>query len=81
MGNPVTKDPSVTAAQVRPPLTANQKRGFLAAWGGWALDGMDSFIYALVLVPALRDLLPKSGIPATNANIGYYGSLLFALSS
>jgi MFS family permease len=43
------------------------------------LDGMDSFIYALVLVPAMRDLLPKSAIPATTANIGYYGGLLFAL--
>lgn len=40
---------------------------------------MDSFIYALVLVPALRDLLPRSGIPATTANIGYYGGVLFAL--
>ena len=40
---------------------------------------MDSFIYALVLVPALRDLLPRSGIPATAANIGWYGGLLFAL--
>ena len=60
-------------------LTANQKRGFLAAWGGWALDGMDSFIYALVLVPALTELLPRSGIEATPANIGYYGSILFAL--
>ena len=44
------------------PLTTNQIRGFWAAWAGWALDGMDSFIYALVLVPALRDLLPRSGI-------------------
>ena len=43
------------------------------------LDGMDSFIYALVLVPALRDLLPRSGIPATTANIGYYGGVLFGL--
>jgi MFS family permease len=40
---------------------------------------MDSFIYALVLVPALRDLLPRSGIPATPASVGYYGGLLFAL--
>jgi MFS family permease len=63
----------------RIPLTANQVRGFWAAWGGWVLDGMDSFIYALVLVPALRDLLPRSGIPATTANIGYYGGILFAL--
>ena len=63
----------------RIPLTPNQIRGFWAAWGGWVLDGMDSFIYALVLVPALRDLLPRSGIPATTANIGYYGGVLFAL--
>ena len=63
----------------RIPLTPNQVRGFWAAWGGWVLDGMDSFIYALVLVPALRDLLPRSGIPATTANIGYYGGALFAL--
>jgi len=30
---------------------------------------MDSFIYALVLVPSLRDLLPHSGIAATKANV------------
>jgi MFS family permease len=40
---------------------------------------MDSFIYALVMVPALRDLLPRSGIPATPENLGFYGGLLFAL--
>ena len=61
------------------PLTRNQIRGFWAAWGGWTLDGMDSFIYALVLLPSLRDLLPRSGIAATKGNIGYYGGLLFAL--
>src|SRR5258708_6687862 len=62
------------------PLTRNQRRGFLAAWGGWALDGLDSFIYALVMVPALRELLPRTGLPATTANVGYYGSLLFRTS-
>ena len=61
------------------PLTRNQIRGFWASWGGWTLDGMDSFIYALVLVPSLRDLLPRSGIAATKGNIGFYGGLLFAL--
>src|SRR6202140_5750085 len=61
------------------PLTRNQVRGFWASWGGWTLDGMDSFIYALVLVPSLRELLPRSGIAATKGNIGYYGGLLFAL--
>jgi len=36
--------------------------GFWAAWSGWTLDGMDSVIYALVLSPALTELLPKSGM-------------------
>jgi MFS family permease len=63
----------------RTPLTRNQVRGFWASWGGWALDGMDSFIYALVLAPALIELLPKSGIAATPVNVVYYGSVLFAL--
>jgi MFS family permease len=70
---------TVTKATGATPLTANQVRGFWAAWGGWALDGMDSFIYSLVLVPALSELLPRSGIPATPGNVGYYGSVLFAL--
>lgn len=60
-------------------LTPNQIRGFWAAWAGWTLDGMDSFIYALVLVPSLRELLPNSRIAPTGGNIGFYGGLLFAL--
>ena len=71
--HPETKPAAAT------PLTQNQVRGFWASWGGWTLDGMDSFIYALVLVPSLRDLLPHSGIAATKGNVGYYGGLLFAL--
>ena len=70
--------PPVTSFPTRS-LTRNQIRGFWASWGGWTLDGMDSFIYALVLVPSLRELLPRSGIAATKANVGYYGGLLFAL--
>jgi MFS family permease len=40
---------------------------------------MDSFIYALVFASALRELLPRSGVPATTQNIGFYGGLLFAV--
>ena len=40
---------------------------------------MDSFIYALVLSPALTELLPKSGYVKTPANVGLAGSILFAL--
>ena len=37
---------------------------------------MDSFIYALVLVPALTELLPRSGKAATWALVVYYGAVL-----
>lgn len=63
----------------RTPFNRQQIVGFWAAWFGWMLDGMDSVIYALVLGPALTELLPHSGIAATPANIGYIGSLMFAL--
>ena len=63
----------------RSKLSRTQIGGFWAAWTGWTLDGMDSFIYALVLSPALTELLPKSGMDGSPANVGLVGSLLFAL--
>jgi MFS family permease len=72
-------EPALATTATSSRLTGDQKRAFFAAWGGWLSDGMDGFIFSLVLVPAMRDVLPKSGIAATQANIGYYGGLLFAL--
>lgn len=69
----------VVPGRGRTPLTRQQITGFWAAWFGWMLDGMDSVIYALVLGPALTELLPRSGIAATPAAIGYAGSLMFGL--
>jgi MFS family permease len=60
-------------------LSRAQITGFWAAWTGWTLDGMDSFIYALVLSPALTELLPKSGMAAAPADVAFAGSVLFAL--
>lgn len=40
---------------------------------------MDSVIYALVLTPALTELLPRSGMASTPADIASIGSVLFAL--
>jgi MFS family permease len=80
-----TKKMDYGSAYAAPPFRAHTKLnrqqivGFWAAWFGWMLDGMDSVIYALVLGPALTELLPRSGIAATHANIGYSGSLMFAL--
>ncbi|OXC72890.1 MFS transporter [Caballeronia sordidicola] len=77
---PSTLERSIGAnRRTRTPLNRTQIVGFWGAWAGWTLDGMDSFIYALVLAPALTELLPKSGYAATPANVGLAGSILFAL--
>lgn len=70
-------DGHITKSKTR--LNRNQIIGFWSAWAGWMLDGMDSVIYALVLAPALTELLPKSGIAVSPQSIGSYGSILFAV--
>ncbi|CAL8473674.1 MFS transporter [Caballeronia sp. S22] len=80
MAMPTTLDREVSATRAtKTPLNRSQITGFWGAWAGWTLDGMDSFIYALVLAPALTELLPRSGYEATPANVGLAGSILFAL--
>jgi MFS family permease len=64
---------------MRTKLNRQQIIGFWAAWTGWTLDGMDSVIYALVLAPALTELLPRAGMEVSPARIGYVGSVMFAL--
>lgn len=64
---------------LRVPLTGTQIRGFWAAWAGWTLDGMDSFIFALVLAPALTELLPKSAMDGSPPQVVFAGSVLFAV--
>jgi MFS family permease len=66
-------------ASTATPLNRQQILGFWAAWFGWMLDGMDSVIYALVLSPAMKELLPKSGLPNSPADVAFAGSILFAL--
>jgi MFS family permease len=61
------------------PLSRQQILGFWASWSGWMLDGMDSVIYALVLSPALKELLPQTGLANGPADIAFAGSILFAL--
>ena len=60
-------------------LDRSQRHAFLAAWGGWVLDSMDASLYAQVLIPALKELLPRSGYVADVAGLGRWGGLLFSL--
>src|ERR1700754_4675138 len=59
--------------------TVSPGKVFWATWSGWMLDGFDSAMYSYILVGALTELLPASGIEASRANIGVYGGLLFSI--
>jgi hypothetical protein len=43
------------------------------------LDGLDNAIYICVIVPALTELLPRSGFAADHAHVDRRGGLMFSL--
>src|SRR5215471_4614113 len=50
------------------------------AWLGWVFDSMDATIYALVLHPALQDLLSRqTSVPVSPEAIGWYGGIIFSI--
>lgn len=69
----VAATPAAKAGAVSP------TKVFWATWLGWMLDGFDAATYGYILVAALSELLPASGIEASRANIGIYGGLLFSI--
>jgi MFS family permease len=61
-------------------VTRYQWMVLLVAWLGWVFDSMDATIYALVLHPALHELLPAgSGVAANAETIGRYGGIIFSV--
>ena len=60
-------------------VTRYQWLVFFIAWLGWVFDAMDATIYAIVLHPALHDLLLASGSPTAAEHIGWYGAIIFSL--
>ncbi|WP_420123118.1 MFS transporter [Nakamurella sp.] len=75
MGMPTTPAPGTWRTEI----TRVQWLVLLGTTLGWALDGFAGSLYALVLGPAMTELLPNSGIPASPASIGLYGGLTVAL--
>jgi MFS family permease len=59
--------------------TVSPQKIFWVTWLGWMLDGFDSSMYGYILVAALSELLPASGITASPGNIGIYGGILFSI--
>jgi MFS family permease len=50
------------------------------AWLGWVFDAMDATIYAIVLHPALHELLRTSpDVTVSPEQIGWYGGIIFSI--
>ncbi len=51
------------------------------AWLGWVFDSMDATIYAMVLHPALSELLstPGSAIPTPDSSVAWYGGIILSI--
>ena len=49
------------------------------AWLGWVFDAMDATIYAIVLHPALHDLLQFPGETVSTEQVGWYGGIIFSI--
>ena len=60
-------------------VTRYQWLVLFVAWLGWVFDAMDATIYAIVLHPALHELLDHSGGAPTAERIGWYGGIIFSI--
>ena len=61
-------------------ITRYQWLVLFVAWLGWVFDSMDATIYALVMHPALHDLLRTPGAgPVSTDVIGWYGGIIFSI--
>lgn len=60
-------------------VTRYQWLVLVVAWLGWVFDAMDATIYAIVLHPALHELLHSSSGPPTTEQIGWYGGIIFSI--
>jgi MFS family permease len=60
-------------------VTPYQRLVLFVAWLGWVFDAMDATIYAVVLHPALHDLLHTAAGPPTTEQIGWYGGIIFSI--
>ncbi|MBI1822069.1 MAG: MFS transporter [Nitrospirae bacterium] len=57
-------------------VTGYQWLVLTVAWLGWVFDSMDSTLYAMVLHPALHELL---GVGASTQGIEWYGGIIFSV--
>jgi len=71
---------SPAARSWREGVTPYQWLVLFVAWLGWVFDSMDATIYAIVLHPALEELLSgRGGGPVGADEIGWYGGIILSI--
>ncbi len=73
------RDALVSGQSWRHGITRYQWLVLFIAWLGWVFDAMDATIYAIVLHPALHDLLQSPGQTVSTEQIGWYGGIIFSI--
>lgn len=66
----------MTSAQTTEEFGKQKKLGFIAAWLGWAFDGLDGFMYTLVAIPLVAGLMK---LPGTDTDVKYKAALIQAV--
>ncbi len=66
----------MTLAQTTEEFGKQKKLGFIAAWLGWAFDGLDGFMYTLVAIPLVAGLMK---LPGTDTDVKYKAALIQAV--
>lgn len=79
MPSPTPQRSASGASSWRSGVTRYQWLVLFVAWLGWVFDAMDATIYAIVLHPALHELLQTAGTPPTPEQIGWYGGIIFSI--
>lgn len=70
---PTTANAAPEAGSLRD-LSAQQWRSGIAAWLGWAFDGLDMHLYTLVAAPFVAQLIGATA--TTDSRVGRYGSII-----
>ncbi len=73
------KEDGMTATAWREGVSRYQWLVLFVAWLGWVFDSMDATIYAIVLHPALEELLRSPAGTVDAEQIGWYGGIIFSI--